>query len=135
MPEGSPGHTPVEGDNHPTRPHVSLTERLNLEVDEELHFRFNDSRPCDLLGGFVLLFLACLPVLAQVKQPSDAPPPAANPGTIFERAVEMYEAKKYSTALLAFQEASAAGVKEAAAYLGVMYSEGQGTSRRNTTKR
>src|ERR1700742_3091097 len=74
------------------------------------------------------LVIACLPTLAQVTTPGDAPPPKANPQTILERAIEMYEGKKYSTALLAFQEASAAGKAEAASYLGVMYSQGQGTA-------
>ena len=57
----------------------------------------------------VALLIACLPVVAQVSTPGDAPPPKANPQTILDRAVEMYESKKYATALLAFEEAAAAG--------------------------
>ena len=75
----------------------------------------------------LILFLACLPCVGQTQQPSPLPPPADRK-TVFQRAVDLYEAKKYPTALLAFHEAAAAGVPEAFEYLGVMYSEGQGTS-------
>src|SRR5665213_3145144 len=80
------------------------------------------------LSLVVVLLLAGFPLLAQISSPGNAPPPKANPQTILDRAVEMYESKKYATALLAFQEAAAAGKTEAASYLGVMYSAGQGTA-------
>ena len=72
-------------------------------------------------------FVACLTSFAQSQQPSPTPPPADRK-TVLQRAIDMYEAKKYPTAMLAFHEAAAAGSAEAAEYLGVMYSEGQGTS-------
>ncbi len=74
----------------------------------------------------LVLVLACLPCFGQTQQPSPVPPPADRK-TVFQRAVDLYEAKKFPTALLAFQEAANAGVAEAYEYLGVMYSEGQGT--------
>ena len=68
-----------------------------------------------------VLFSLSLSSFAQVSQPSAQPPPTANPATILDRAIEMYDAKKYPTALLAFQEAAASPAKsKAAAYLGVM---------------
>ena len=87
---------------------------------------------CGLIYSFVhvggaLLFLVYPLALAQTQQPS-VTPPVADQKAVLQRAVEMYEAKKYSPALLAFHEAAAAGSVEAAEYLGVMYSEGHGTS-------
>ena len=60
----------------------------------------------------LVLFLACLSCVAQTQQPSPVAPPADRK-TVFQRAVDLYEAKKYPTALLAFQEAAAGGVAEA----------------------
>src|SRR6185369_9857865 len=77
-------------------------------------------------GNRIALFLVCLTSFAQSQQPSPTPPPADRK-TVLQRAIDMYEAKKYPTAMLAFHEAAAAGSAEAAEYLGVMYSEGQGT--------
>ncbi len=95
------------------------------EMERLEHRKYPRPRPSVLCVQCISLLSLSFSLPAQISQP-DAQPPA-NQKTIFERAVEMYESKKYSTALLAFQEAGAAGNTEAAAYLGVMYSEGQGT--------
>ena len=42
----------------------------------------------------IALFLVCLAAFAQSQQPSPTPPPADRK-TVLQRAIDMYEAKKY----------------------------------------
>ena len=61
------------------------------------------------LVTFAFLVSLAAGLRAQEPKPNPAPP-VAGQGAVLHRAIEMYEAKRYGTALAAFHEAAAAAM-------------------------
>src|SRR6266851_7485616 len=74
-----------------------------------------------------MLFLLISVTTAQQQNSSTPPIKPPTPHELLTRAVQMYEAGKFSAALKAFREAADDGNVEAMMYLGVMYGSGTGT--------
>jgi TPR repeat protein len=100
----------------------------HLRVKSARHFRHSQrwrSRLASVL--FLSLFVSFLGHAQQSPAPNPGTPPPVNEKAIFQRAMEMYEAKHYEPALRAFRESADAGNLEAMMHLGLMYSAGEGT--------
>jgi len=65
--------------------------------------------------------------LAQTGGVGTPTPPKVDGSALLTRATQLYGAKSYATALMAFRQAAETGSVEAMMYLGVMYGTGQGT--------
>jgi len=93
-------------------------------------FRFT-SLPADpiqqLLAALLMLFFLISATTAQQPNSSTPPMKAPTANELLTRALQLYEAGKFSAALKAFREGADAGNVYAMMYLGVMYGSGVGT--------
>src|SRR5271168_3716140 len=86
-----------------------------------------------MVNALKLVIPSAIFVVSAFAQPQATPQstgvnPPAGQAAIFHRAMTMYGAKNYAPALRAFEECADAGNVQAMMYLGLMYSEGQGTA-------
>ena len=80
-----------------------------------------------LLAALLMLFLLISVTTGQQQNSSTPPIKAPTPHELLTRALQLYEAGKFSPALKAFREAADDGNVEPMMYLGVMYGSGVGT--------
>src|SRR6266446_1216107 len=80
-----------------------------------------------LLSASLTLFVLSSVTTAQQQNSSIPPIKAPTPHELATRALQLFEAGKFSAALKAFREAADDGNVEAMMYLGVMYGSGTGT--------